>query len=138
MQENLCVRGIDFASFYDFDILFWNCFRQCGIFFIFYFFHFVGKNVDKINLDIELVIWTMLLYSVSVDQSCIFMNKICTNNACDFQIHFLTEKAQRPYFDIFIILVVPISAVIFKHKYNPGTKNNNGTKIGVYRQITKA
>ena len=21
----LCVRGIDSASFYDFDILFWNC-----------------------------------------------------------------------------------------------------------------
>ena len=41
----LCVRGINFASFYDFDILFWNCSdsvvffrilstvsRECGIF----------------------------------------------------------------------------------------------------------
>ena len=79
------------------------------------FFHFIGTN----------------LYSVSVDQSCIFINKICTNNTCDFQIHFLTEKEWRPYFDICIILVVPISAVILKHKYNPGTKNNNGTKTGV-------
>jgi hypothetical protein len=27
----LCVRGIDFASFYDFDIWFWNC-SNSGIF----------------------------------------------------------------------------------------------------------
>jgi len=45
MYQYLCVRGIDFASFYDFSIGFWNCsdsvvffywilelFRQCGIF----------------------------------------------------------------------------------------------------------
>ena len=60
--------------------------------FVFFSFFFIVTIVDKIDLDIELVIWAVLLYSVSVDQSCIFINKICTNNACDFPIHFRIEK----------------------------------------------
>jgi hypothetical protein len=60
--------------------------------FVFFSFFFIVTIVDKIDLDIELVIWAVLLYSVSVDQSCIIINKICTNDACDLQIHFLIEK----------------------------------------------
>ena len=33
----LCVRGIDSASFYDFDILFWNCSDSVEFFFFFFF-----------------------------------------------------------------------------------------------------
>jgi hypothetical protein len=32
----LCARGIDFTSFYDFSIEYWNC-SDNGVFFVFHF-----------------------------------------------------------------------------------------------------
>jgi len=34
----MCALGINFASFYDFDILFLKLFRQCGIVLLFSFY----------------------------------------------------------------------------------------------------
>ena len=35
----LCIKGINFVSFYDFDILFWNCSDSV----IYFVFHFIDK-----------------------------------------------------------------------------------------------
>ena len=39
-----CVSGIDFASFYDFDILFWNC-SDSVVFLFLLFFIILGKYI---------------------------------------------------------------------------------------------
>ena len=43
----LCVRGIDFASFYDFSIVFRNC-SYCVVFFVFYFIILLFSVLDAI------------------------------------------------------------------------------------------
>ena len=38
----LCINGINFVSFYDFDILFWNCSDSV----IYFVFHFIDKYMS--------------------------------------------------------------------------------------------
>jgi len=37
---HLCVKGIDFASVYNFSVGFWNCFNSVVFFFSLYKFYF--------------------------------------------------------------------------------------------------
>ena len=46
----LCVWGIDFASFFDFDILFWNCFDGMVL-----FSSFILNLTVKLDYDLVLV-----------------------------------------------------------------------------------
>jgi hypothetical protein len=46
----LCVRGINFASFYDFDIWFWNLYDS-----VVFFFHFILIQETKTTCDIKYI-----------------------------------------------------------------------------------
>ena len=41
-----CAKGIDFASFYDFDIWFWNC-SDSAVFFVFHFIRLLHTSLHR-------------------------------------------------------------------------------------------
>jgi hypothetical protein len=47
---NLYAMGIDFVSFYDFDISFWN-YSDSIVFFVFYFYHIMIKLSEEFIVD---------------------------------------------------------------------------------------
>ena len=50
----LCIRGINFVPFYDFDIWIWNC-SDSGVCFVFYFIYSYTSYKNRIRIRIFLL-----------------------------------------------------------------------------------
>ena len=68
----LCVNGIDFASFYDFGIGFWNCSDSVLCF----VFHFIANNLNVIYI----IFWL---------NSQIKKNTITKTDTCGVQLNYV-------------------------------------------------
>jgi hypothetical protein len=87
----MCMKGIDFASFYDFVIRFLELFRQCGI--ICYFSYFAPKDFK--------IIWLSNILTLNVPDECYSSNMSCTLTLISYI--FITIKLTN----VFIFLTDP-------------------------------
>jgi hypothetical protein len=74
---HVCVRGIDFASFYDFDIWFWN--RADNV--VFFVFHFINQPILQIDIQyiyiyIYILICESLLFLYYLLYSILYMKSL--------------------------------------------------------------
>jgi len=128
----LCVRGIDFASYYDFYIWFWKCFDSV-VFYIFHFivllfqssYYIVGTNVS-FSISSHLQPQTHLL---SLETSkCLSISK--TNRCAPIRILYKDDRL--PQFINLSTCNAPIICTI-KNKFNRVKFKNN--KSFTYKSI---
>jgi hypothetical protein len=109
----LYVRGIDFASFYDFDIQFWNCFDSVLIF----VFHFLLWQEENIRLKSSLKeisgnqghfqareqeLMTKIKLKVNINMYVCSLNWSITCNFCSkiifYIVDHLTKRIYSPFY----------------------------------------
>jgi hypothetical protein len=115
----LCNRGIDFASFYYFDIWCWNCSDSV----VYFDFHFISQNQRERTRE------PFVLSKRQQSSTC--MSLIITSD-----LYHSTNEVKLGYFNVILMLLKFISINIICFKSNK-SRTKLITNIGYSNKFTK-